>query len=77
MPRMIALERVPLFNRGILKNVLNVSQIAFLLNSDAFGKSSPLYINQLTVTNPITLLWIQGPIGMDQKINGWYRSLVL
>ena len=56
MPRMIALERVPLSNRGILKNVLNVSQIAFLLNSDAFGKSSPLYINQLTVTNPITLL---------------------
>lgn len=74
---MIALERVPLFNKGVLKNVLNVSQVAFLLNSDAFGKSPPLYIYQLKVTNPITLLWIQGPVGMDQKINGWYKSLVL
>lgn len=53
MPRMITLGRVHLLDKRVLKNVLNASQVAFLRN---FGKRSPLYINRLTVTNPITLL---------------------
>lgn len=30
MPRMIASERVPLFDKGVLKNVLSASEVALL-----------------------------------------------
>ena len=77
MPRMIALDRVPLFDKGVWKNVLNASQVALLWSLNAFGKRSPSYINQVMVTNPITLLWIQDSAGIDQKIDGWFGILEL